>query len=302
VRIAVRNLRLLVEGESLDGHAFIKIAEVVRAANGGMALADDFVPTCLSVAASSVIGQQLRRTVEILGSRSSELSASRRQRTQGMVEFTVSDSANLLLLHTVNGALGTLSVQLAQPCLHPFFVFSELLRLAAHLYTFAGDGHPRDLPAYDHDQPAGCFRAVDVQLRKLLETNIAVRYVPLPMTKSSERIHAARLPEAVLEAHRLYLSVACALPAERVLKEFPLKSKAASTGRLPELIAKSIRGMGMTYLSVPPGEIPAQPGCTYFEISRDGDAWKAVVEGRTFSVFVPAEFTDLKLEFMAVKE
>jgi type VI secretion system protein ImpJ len=302
MRVAVRNLRLLVEGESFDGHSVIKLAEVIRSANGGLALAEDFVPSCLSIAASAVLMQQLRRTVEILGSRSSELSASRRQRTQGMVEFTVSESANLLLLHTVNGALGTLVGQLNQPAIHPAHVYAALLNLAAQLYTFAGEGHPRDLPGYDHVQPAACFRAVDVQLRKLLETNIAVRYVPLPTAKTSERIHAARLPEAVLEEHHLYLSVLCALPAERVLKEFPVKSKLAATGRLPELIAKSIRGMALNYLSVPPAEIPAQPGCTYFEISRDGDAWKSVVEGRSLSIFVPAEFTDLKLEFMAVKE
>jgi type VI secretion system protein ImpJ len=106
----------------------------------------------------------------------------------------------------------------------------------------------------------------------------------------------------VIEAHRFYLSVLCALPAERVLKEFPLKSKAAASGRLSDLIAKSIRGIALSYLSVPPAEIPAQPGCCYFEVSRDGDAWKAVTDGRSFSIFVPAEFADLKLEFMAVKE
>jgi type VI secretion system protein ImpJ len=302
VRIALRNLRLLVEGESLDGHAVIRIAEVVRSATGALALADDFVPPCLAACASPVLLQQIRRTVEILGSRSGELAASRRQRTQGMVEFTVSDSANLLLLHTVNGAFATLSRLLAEPGTHPATIFGVLVHLAAQLHTFAGEGHPRDLPGYQHDQPGACFRALDLQLRKLLETNIAVRYVPLPLAKTSERIHAARIPDAVIEAHRFYLSVLCALPAERVLKEFPLKSKAAASGRLSDLIAKSIRGIALSYLSVPPAEIPAQPGCCYFEVSRDGDAWKAVTDGRSFSIFVPAEFADLKLEFMAVKE
>jgi len=219
-----------------------------------------------------------------------------------MVEFTVSESANLLLLHTVNAALGALAPLIVQPLVHPATLYAELTRLAAQLFTFAGEGHPRELPAYEHDQPAACFRAIDARLRTLLETNIAVRYVPLPMTRSSERIHAARLTEAVLDAHRFYLSVQCGLPVERVVKEFPLKAKAAASGRLAELVAKSVRGMAMTYLAVPPGEIPAQPGCSYFEISRDGELWKAVAEGRAFSIFVPADFTDLKLELMAVKE
>jgi type VI secretion system protein ImpJ len=302
VRLAVRNLRLLVDGESHDGQAVIRLAELVRLPTGAIALADDFVPPCLTVAASAALTNQLKRTVEILASRSHELSASRRQRTQGMVEFTVSESANLLLLHTVNGALGALAPLIAQPLVHPATLYAELSHLAAQLFTFAGDGHPRELPAYEHDQPAACFRTIDARLRTLLETNIAVRYVPLPIARSSERIHAARLPEAVLDAHRFYLSVHCGLPAEKVMKEFPLKSKAAASGRLAELVAKSVRGMALTYLAVPPGEIPAQPGCSYFEISRDGELWKAVADGRAFSIFVPAEFTDLKLELMAVKE
>ncbi len=302
VRLAARNLRLVVDGESLDGHAVIRLAELVRLPTGAIAVADDFVPPCLTVAASERLAAQLKRTVEILASRSHELSASRRQRTQGMVEFSASESANLLLLHTVNGALGVLAPLLVQQVVHPATVFAELIRLAAQLYTFAGEGHPRDLPAYEHDRLAACFQAIDERLRALLETNIAVRYVPLPLTRSSERIHAARLTEAVLEAHRFYLSVQCGLPVEKVIKDFPLKGKAAAGGKLPELVAKSMRGLALAYLAVPPGEIPAQPGCSYFEISREGELWKSVTEGRSFAIFVPADFTNLKLELMAVKE
>jgi type VI secretion system protein ImpJ len=302
VRMAVRNLRLLLDGESHDGQAVLRLAELVRQPTGAIALAEDFIPPCLTIAASTTLAGQLKRTVDILASRSHDLSASRRQRTQGMVEFAVSESANLLLLHTVNGALGALAPFITEPLVHPAALYAELTRLAAQLLTFAGEGHPRELPAYVHDQPASCFSAMEARLRTLLETNIAVRYVPLPLTRSGERIHAARLPEAVLDAHRLYLSVQCGLPVERVMKEFPLKSKAAASGRLAELVAKSVRGMAMNYLSVPPGEIPAQPGCSYFEISRDGELWKAVADGRAFSIFVPAEFNDLKLELMAVKE
>jgi type VI secretion system protein ImpJ len=58
----------------------------------------------------------------------------------------------------------------------------------------------------------------------------------------------------------------------------------------------------VTYLSVPPGEIPAQPGSSYFELQRVGDEWANIVESRAIGVFLPPDFTDLKMEFMAVKE
>jgi type VI secretion system protein ImpJ len=124
----------------------------------------------------------------------------------------------------------------------------------------------------------------------------------VPLSKTSERVHSGRVPEAVLDGHRIYFSVQCGLPAERVMKELPIKAKVASGGRLPALIAQAMRGLPLTYLAVPPGEIPAQPGCSYFELSREGEHWEGITDTRTLGVFLPPEFTDLKLECMAVKD
>ena len=302
VQLAARHLLVVCEGESLDGLSVLPIAEIVRTGNGTLALSEHFVPPCLAVAAAPVLSQQLKRTLEILASRSGEIALSRRQRTQGKVEFTVSESANFLMLHTLNGFLPVLAHCAGRPRLHPETLFVELLRLAGELSTFSAEGTARSLPAYDHDHLSICFAALDERLRALLETSITLRYVPIALTKSSERIHAARLPEAVFDGHRLYLSVQCGLPAERVMKELPIKAKIASSGRLPGLIAQAMRGLSLTYLAVPPGELPAQPGCSYFELAREGEHWQGATETRSLSLFLPPEFTDPKLELMAVKE
>ena len=99
-----------------------------------------------------------------------------------------------------------------------------------------------------------------------------------------------------------FSSYGIALPAERVMKELPIKAKVASGGHLPALIAQAMRGLSISCLSVPPGEIPAQLGCMYFELSREGEHWTGVADTRTIGIFLPPAFTDLKLECMAVKD
>ena len=52
----------------------------------------------------------------------------------------------------------------------------------------------------------------------------------------------------------------------------------------------------------PPAEIPVQPGRNYFHLQKAGEHWDAVKSSRTMSIYIPPEFTGLKLELMAVKE
>ncbi len=297
-----KDLSLRVEGESLDGFTTLKIAEVARDAGGGCALVESYIPPCLSIAAAPALQRILRRVVDILGARSSELSAGRRQRTQGLVEFSVSETANYFMLHTVNGALPGLQHLLEQGTAHPERLHLELSRLAGQLLTHASEGHPRDLPPYRHDDLAATFLALDQKLRALLETSIAIRYVPLPLTRSAGGVHNARLPEAVLEGHRLYLSVLSSAPSEKIVNQTAQKAKIGATTRVNALMAQALKGVALTYLSVPPAEVPSQPGTSYFELQRSGEEWELVVETRTLGIFLPPDFTDLKMEFMAVKD
>ena len=71
---------------------------------------------------------------------------------------------------------------------------------------------------------------------------------------------------------------------------------------MDQLIAQALRGVGLLHLPTPPSEIPVQPGRYYFQVDRHGDHWDAIVSSRTMSIYLPPEFTDLKLEAMAVKE
>lgn len=302
VPVAVRDFTLRFEGESLDGFVALKIAEITRGGSGGYGLSENYLATCVAWSAAPGLRRMVARLADVCCARASELSAQRRQRTAGMVEFSVSEIANYMLLHTLNGAIPGILHLLEQPGTHPEQVYLELSRLAGQLHTFASDGHAKDLPPYRHDDLTATFTTLEGILRSLLEPRISARYSGLGMVRNAGGIHITKLPENVLEGHRLYLAVQSSAAVEKVVQQTPAKAKLAAANRVPALIAQALKGLGLTYLSVPPGEIAAQPGTSYFEVQRAGDEWDNVVQAQSIAAYLPPDFTDLRLEIMAVKE
>ncbi len=302
VPLACPNLRLLLDGESLDGHVSLKIAEIVRDASGGFQAATDFAPVCLRLGASPALTDIVRRMAEILVQRSDELSRLRRSRTKGLVEFTASELGNQLMLGAINAHLPELLAILGERAAHPREAFRCLAALCGQLLSFADEGHPRDLPAYRHDEPLAGLRELEQRLRALLTTVVTTRHVPIAVIMGSNRIASGIIPEHVLENARFYLAVVTNLPAERVLRDLPMKGKIAAGGRIQVLMTQAIAGIAIEYLSTPPPEIPVQPGSIHFQLRTAGPEWDAAMRSRTLAVYIPPEFGDARVEFLAVKD
>jgi len=303
VTLALKTLRVLFEGEPLSDYAALKIAELGRGAGGKYVLNENFVGPCLALSASAALGAVVRRVLEVLSSKSDELSRARRQRAQGLVEFTMSEAANFWFLHTVNAAVPLLMHYHSHPDAHPEGAFLTLARVAGQLTTFAGEGHPKDLPLYEHDAPGGCFAAMEARIRDLLGTVIPTRCTPIPLERPRESLFTGRFAdERLLEGAQLYLAVMADVPEEKIAREVPLKGKVSSADRVDGLIAAALRGIVLRHLPTPPAEIPVQPGRTYFQVDRQGEHWEAVRKARTIAFYLPPEFKQLRLEFMAVKE
>lgn len=303
VTVAVKTLRVLFEGEPLNDYAALKVAEVTRGAGGKFVLNEEYAPPCLWLSASAALQGAVRRVLDILSSKSDELARGRRQRSQGLVEFTMSEAANFWFLHTVNAAIPVLMHYHAHPDAHPEPAFLSLARVAGQLMTFAGEGHPKDLPLYSHDDPGGCFTAMEARIRGLLGTVIPTRCTPIPLERPRESLFTGRLTdERLLEGAQLYLAVMADVPEDKIAREVPLKGKVSSADRVDQLIAAALRGLVLRHLPTPPAEIPVQPGRTYFQVDRQGEHWEAVRKSRTIAFYLPPEFKQLRLEFMAVKE
>lgn len=304
VTAAATNLAIMFSTERLDDLSYIKIAELTRTATGAFALSESYIPPCLYASASPILMAMLRRMLEMLSARSAELAKQRRQRTAGggLSDISASEAAVLLFLHTVNASVPALQHYYHRAQVHPERLYLEMAHLAGKLYTFGGEGHPKDLPLYVHDDLGTTFTVLDEKLRQLLETIIATRYRMIELKRARDRVFAGRMPDDLLTGAELYMSVSANVPTQKLVTELPIKAKITSFDRVDRLIAQALRGLDVVYLAAPPAEIPVQPGYSYFKIEQSGGHWEAVTRSRTIAFYIPPEFADLKLELGAVKK
>jgi type VI secretion system protein ImpJ len=303
IQVARKNLRLMVEGESLEGSVHLPVARVRRAASGEYALDAHFIPPLVDVAASDYLMAILRRLVEILAAKSTALAGTRRQKNQSLADFSISDVANFWLLYTVNTHFPGLRHLYETRRGHPAAVYEAMAALAGALTTFSTDVHPRQLPAYDHANPSPVFTELDVTLRRLLETVVPDNCVALPLRRlpTQGTIHATALDQdRYLAAPQLYLAVSASLPPQDIGQRVPHAFKVSSADYLDRLIRQALPGLPITYVPSPPPVIPVKLNYHYFRLDKTGPDWEAVMRQRNLAVYVPEDVPDPVLELVIV--
>lgn len=301
IQVARKNLRILVEGESLEGSVALPVARVRRAASGEMELDPHFVPPLVDVQASDYMMAVLRRLVEILSAKSSALAGTRRQKNQNLADFSITDVANFWLLYTVNTHFPGIRHLYETRRGHPVAVYEAMAALAGALTTFSTRFHPREIPAYDHGAPGPVFTALDTMLRELLETVVPANCVSLPLRQLPQQgtVHAVALDQdRYFAAPQLYLAVSAQIPAHELAQRVPHLFKVSSADFLDRLIRQALPGMMLSYVQSPPPAIPVKLNYHYFRIDRTGPDWDAVQRARNLAVYVPEEFPAPQLELI----
>lgn len=301
IQVAKKNLRLLAEGENLDGMTAVPAARVVRAASGEFSLDPHFVAPALDLEASDYLMSIARRLVEILSAKSATLSGTRRQRNQGLAEFGVSDVANFWLLYTVNSHLPRFRHLFETRRGHPSMLYDAMTALAGALTTFSTTIHPRQLPPYDHANLGGCFGRLDAIVRELLETVVPASHVTLPLKVTEPSIHATAIEQdRYLAAPALYLAIAANVRADELVRKAPHLLKISSNSQIQRLIRQALPGVTLRPLAAPPSQLPVKLDFHYFALDKVGSDWDAIALERNLAVYVPSDFPDARLELVVM--
>ncbi|HKV73264.1 MAG TPA: type VI secretion system baseplate subunit TssK, partial [Gemmatimonadales bacterium] len=301
IQVARKNLRLLVEGESLDGSSVLRVARVQRGSTGELTLDSQFVPPLLDIGASDHLLAVARRLIEILSAKSSTLSGSRRQKNQSLAEFSVADVANFWLLYTINTHLPQIRHLFEVRRGHPAELFEAMSALAGALTTFSTTLHPRVLPVYDHAELSACFGDLDDKLRTLLETVVPSNCVSLPLKMVQPSIYATAIDQdRYFAAPQLYLAISADINASELLRKVPQLIKVSSADRLDRLIKQALPGVGLTHTPNPPSAIPVKLKYHYFLLNKAGSEWDGMGLARNLAAYVPADFPNAELELVVV--
>ena len=304
IMAARRNLRLLVGGESRDGFLTVPLATIVRDADGRFALAEDFAPPSLSVAACGPLPRILQRLVELLAAKSTALTEQTRQRSGGVVEFGASDAGNFWLLNTVNTYLPLIAHLQQSADEHPVTVYRALAMLAGALTTFSTEQHARDLPPYDHAAAGPLFRDLEQRIRTLLETVTPTRYRTVVLTAKSDTLLTADLTDPRLVEGRplFYLAVSGDIAEQTIRDDVPGQVIVGSPHNIDFLVQTATPGVALVHVPMPPRDFPLKAGRTYFRLESAGETWPTVLEARSIAIYVGgAKLRTCRFELVATQ-
>jgi type VI secretion system protein ImpJ len=300
VQVARKNLRILLEGEAVEGSAVLPLGRIIRTPSGGHELDPSFIPPLVDISASSSLMSVARRLVEHLSARSAELSGTRRQRGQDLADFGISDVANFWLLYTVNTYLPVLRHIFEIRRGHPSGLYETMLALAGALTTFSREGDARSMPVYDHMNLSECFGALDERLLTLLETVVPQNYRAIPLRSVKPFVYAAALDSSILSARQIFLAVGAGADRAKLVDKALELLKVGAAENLNHLYRRGLPGLELTHVLSPPSAIPVKLDFEYFLVDTSGPEWEEVIRGRNLGVYVPAAIREPSLELVAV--
>lgn len=299
IQVAHKNMQILAQGENLEGSVLLPFARILRSETGTFLPDPAFIPPLLAVAASDTLVSSLRSLIELLVTRSTQLAGARRQKNQSLADFSASDVANFWLLYTINTRLPGLRHILQTGRVPPQRLFDELSDLAGSLTTFSAKIDPRDLPQYSHEDPGPCFAKLDELIRIMLDTLIESKFVALPLKQIRDTTYATAIDkDAYLDRTRLYLAVSADLRDPEVIDRAPKLMKISSATQIEILIRNALPGLRLAYVPQPPRAIPVKLRHHYFAVEQSGASWDHVRQGRSFAVYVPADFLNPQMELI----
>ncbi|MBV9792003.1 MAG: type VI secretion system baseplate subunit TssK, partial [Chloroflexi bacterium] len=198
---------------------------------------------------------------------------------------------------------------------HPEVVYRGLLQLAGQLQILLPVGQSLDLPAYDHDDLAGCFNLLIQQIEALL------RAVPTPppgpiLTIDLEHAQSpagypvlrtkATLDERLLAAdYALYLVVAVGDESSDRLpflsKHLPGTVTVAAFDQIDRHIERAY-GLRLSAEQRPVEASLAQ--AVYFQLEHSGTAWDGIRAERSLAIQIPRavwqDFKQLEVTLIAI--
>jgi len=305
--VARGNFCLLLgdEVKERSGYTTLKIAELRRTATGQIRVSDRYVPPSLNVRVSPWLVDTVRKLVEILINRSSTLSEERRQGPGGRIEFNVANVADFWLLNTVNSALPALAHLARTPLVHPERLYAELIGLAGALMTFVSKRHPKDIVIYDHDNLYFTFNKLAAELMELIEVLIPKNCVLIPLETlgpDNRDIYFGQIPEELLSKETsFYLGVRAEIEVRELISDVPRQVTIGAYEKIHDFVNGLVRGVLLNHSASPPAAISAHERFQYFQLERHSQYWEEIKKTGKIAIYVPDNFTEVKLELYALK-
>jgi type VI secretion system protein ImpJ len=292
---------LLFDFEKTDDYVTCPLARLVRTPQGRFEPDETFVPPCLFLSASTRLTQRMRRLSEILTAKSASLAVRRKERSDQIADYAVSDVALFWLLHSVNSTWPELARLAQAPDQHPERLYAVLARLAGSLLTFSTTETLQAIPAYDHAAPEPVFAELESLIRALLDAVIPSRVVPIALERLRTSTWLGHInDERLTEGADYYLSVRAAMPAHALLERLPELCKMGAPDEVEHIVNSALPGIALRPVSRLPAAIPVRIENQYFAVDSTDPAFGRMITARVCQIYLPASIPEAELEVYAV--
>ena len=292
VDVACSNLRILFGDEPREDYSTIKVAEIRRAADGRLILADDYIVPCLRASASPVLARLLDGLLTSMNARRTSLLQSVRQRDDSTVEFNAADVTRYLLLATINSYLPVLRHVVVAGDLSAKSVYLLLCELAGQLSTFSTQFDPNDVPKFVYEDLRSTYGTIFNALDGLLRATLAKRYVAVSLASRGDAMHIGEIQDdRFLQCSQFVLGVQSSVAESEVSSVLPRVAKLASVSDINSLLAAATSGVELHATNKAPPQIPTKAGMTYFLVVADKLYWRNILVERRLAMYLPSPFT-----------
>jgi type VI secretion system protein ImpJ len=296
-----KTVRLVPESDPRDSYIHFPLLRLRRAATGGFEMDTAFVPPSLSVGASPILFQQLRRLLDALQAKVSALYGHHREPSRNVIEFRSGDMSSFWLLHTASSAYATLTHPFNQPALHPERLYEQLLGVAGALMTFSKSWTLADLPPYQHADPGPSFAKVYQVIRELLDTVISSKYFAIVLNEVRPSYHLGMLDSGKIDDKTtFYIAVSADIPTIELVDAVPLRFKVGAPDDVEKCVLSALPGVRLQYAPQLPAAVPVRPDTCYFMLEAKGNMYERMLQAQSMSIYVPSGMKELKLELLAV--
>ena len=294
------NLRLMLASDANEGYTAIGVVHLIeRRSDGRVVLDTQYVPPTLNALAQPVLEGYVREVYGMLHQRADALAG----RLSQPGRAGIGEIADFLLLQVVNRHEPQFAHLQRLPVLHPERLYAQLLGLAGELGTFGEARRSSEFPPYKHDDLAGCFRAVMIDLRQSLSMVLEQTAIPIELQERKHGVRVAIIADVELQRNASFvLAVNAQMPGEALRSRFPTQVKIGPAEKLRDLVSLQLPGVTLRALPVAPRQIPYHAGFTYFELeTRGNELWKQLETSGGLAMHIAGDFPGLELSFWAIR-
>ncbi|MBV8593638.1 MAG: type VI secretion system baseplate subunit TssK [Caulobacteraceae bacterium] len=300
IEVAYPRLAYEIRKTAKPGYVSLPIARLIEVHDRTLVFDEKFAPPLLVCAAHPTVEGWLDRVIGWIGNRLDELARYASDPTSG----GGMQSGDYLLLQCLNRTIPVLKHIRASRYVHPERLYSEFLRLAGELATFATfERRAREYGTYNHDDLESVFSPVLRDIQDFLSARLNRRAIRLELIERAPNAYVSTIRDRALFHNATFvLEVSARRPLTEIQRNLPAFLKVGPNTKMNEIVHAHLPGVPIVHLPTPPPQMRAITDHVDFYLDRASPLWPEFSQATAIGMHFAGDWPELQMELWAVRE